>query len=137
MMPIRKIICAAITLLIGMTLFASGAGAKTGCDNKACMTANMQGKHVPGKAMRMSLKANCCSEHQSTPCEFQRAQVVGLQAFCISNCRTLSYHPAGVMFFSHASTDTGPSTNGFNKNQFITSTARSAPIYLQNLSLIC
>jgi len=134
-MRLQKPICLLLVPLLAISFFTGAASAKPACDESNCRQMVMPAEHHGAKPMIPD--ADCCGRHQQAPCELERRQPIELSAFwtlsgrlqnnplvnCIDPVSGLEpqQHPGKVLYQSSP----------------LETKARSVPIYLLNLALIC
>ena len=134
-MRIRKLTCMTLIPLLAISFFTSFAAAKPSCNENTCLQMAMRTGHHPAEPMTAA--TDCCARHQQAPCELERRQSIEISAFCISSGR-LENHPFDTIIETaflikpqqHAD-------KVFYQSAAVEAKARSVPIYLLNLSLIC
>ena len=83
-----------------------------------------------------AIAQGCCSKTNDIPCELERGVDYNILDANILNTRLEDDHTFIVIITNHYPYN-NYSSNHFSKQLFTEASARSAPIYLQNLSLIC
>ncbi|MEW6673487.1 MAG: hypothetical protein AB1427_17475 [Thermodesulfobacteriota bacterium] len=134
-MQIQKPICLLLIPFLTISMFANGVAAKSSCNENTCLKMTVRtGPHHSG---HMAEAADCCSRHQQVPCELERRQpdemaVLGASALHFDNHRSVIFIHTADYF------PTNPSGNRQPDQRFTSVvSARSSPIYLMNLTLLC
>ena len=135
-MVTRKALQIAIVMLFSLGLFSTGAVANSVCGKACCMAAVKYDHGQVAGTNAASMPQGCCSETKDIPCDLKRGIVYSMPEASILNVRVEDHHPCIVII---ATNDlSGNYTfNTFIQQLFTEASARSTPIYLQNLSLIC
>jgi hypothetical protein len=130
-----KGICVALTLVLAASLFAAGAFADSRCGKKCCIQSSpMDMHHSKGKLKPSS--AGFCNGDPMVPCDLKTGQSSELPEFILSSAgggQPNTVGPAGPH------TDSLTDRHDFRGNdhyQFVPENFRSAPIYLQNSSIL-
>jgi len=130
-----KVMCVAVTLVLGVSLFAAGAIAESRCGKKCCTQSSpMDMHHSKGKLIPLS--AGFCSGDPMIPCNLETGQSSGLPEFIpgsVGGNLTYSDGPADILADSFS--------NRFNLRSeasylLVQGELQSAPIYLQNVSFL-
>ena len=136
LMTHRKFICIVLTLVFGLSLFASGALGRVTCDKEQCRHDAMKGIEYHKAEMNFG-PVGCCAETQIDPCELEGVQPRVIQDYAVSMTRVHKDGPSdamvsgsGFMFDNFALSVVGPLHN-------IGTKVPSSPIYIKNVSLIC
>ena len=130
-----KGICVALALVLGVSLFAAGAIADSGCGNQCCNSDKPMGMHHSKGTLKPS-PAGFCNGDSMIPCDLESRRASDVPEFILSSA-------------GGDPTNTAPSTSieadsPIDHHRFGNSDAyhllrekfRSAPIYLQNLSFL-
>ena len=132
---ISKTMCVALTLILGVSLFAAGAIADSGCGKKCCIQSSpMDMHHSKGKLKPTS--AGFCNGDTMVPCDLKTGRSAELPEFILSSAGSGQAYTVGS---TGIATDTLADNHGFRGNdyyQFVPENSRSAPIYLQNSSIL-
>ena len=127
--------CLALTLILGASLFAAGAFAESGCGEKCCSPSSpMDMHHSKGKLIPLS--AGFCNGDPMVPCDLETGQSSELPEFILSAAgggQPNTVGPAGIATGSPAGKH---NFGGYEIYQLLREKSRSAPKYLQNLSLL-
>ena len=131
----QKIICIILTLIFGLSLFASGALGRVTCDKEQCKHHTMKSLQYQ-KAKINFVPMGCCARTQKDPCDLEGGQAVVLHDWAHSMVRANYGDPSAVFVIhsDHASEDHSLTT--LRPHPQTAAIARSAPIYIQNLSLL-
>ena len=134
-MVTRKALKIAIAMLFSLSLFSTGAVANSVCGKACCMAAVKYDHGQVAGTNAASMPQGCCSETKDIPCDLERGIVYSMPEANILNVRVEDHHPCMVII---ATNDlSGNYTfNNFIQQLFTEAPARSAPIYLQTLSLL-
>ena len=132
---ISKITCLALTLVLSASLFAAGAVAELRCGKKCCAQSSPMGMHHSTGKLKPS-SAGVCSGHPMVPCDLETGQSTGLPEFILTSAgggQSNTFGSAGIA--------TGFLTDkhdfkGNDYYQFVPQNSRSAPLYLQNASIL-
>jgi hypothetical protein len=119
-----------------MSLFASGAFAHVICDKEHCKHHSMKGTQLSAIANSSLEGTDCCAGTQRDPCDLERGQALELHDCALSIARADNSNPPDVIviIFDHVSENL--SFRSYGPHLEISITARSAPIYIKNASLI-
>ena len=132
---ISKVICIALTLTFGASLFAAGVLANSGCGLKCCCQSNpMTAQHNPEKQMRAAM--SCCNGTPFTPCDLVSGTQLELPDITLSSSGGHSLNAVGS---TQNLSDSLIDRHGFRGNdfdQFSRKIFRPPPLYLQNLSFL-
>jgi len=134
-MRLQKPICFLLIPLLAISFLAGAASAEPVCDEYACHQMVMPAEHHGAKPMIPD--ADCCGRHQQTPCELERRQPMELSAFWTFSGR-LQNHP--FIYSIDPACGLQPSNRPggvLYQSSPVEAKARSVPIYLLNLALIC
>jgi len=134
-MRIRKPICILLVLFLAISFFASGAAAKPSCNENTCRKMAVRTGHHQSKPM--ALAPDCCARHQQVPCELERRQSQELTVFCISACRLDNFRSVTIIDADYNLQLQQHPGKILYQSSLVEAKARSVPIYLQNLSIIC
>ena len=130
-----KGICVALTLVLAASLFAAGASADSRCGKKCCIQSSpMDMHHSKGKLKPTS--AGFCNGDTMVPCDLKTGRSAELPEFILSSAGGGQAYTVGS---TGIATDTLADNHGFRGNdyyQFVPENSRSAPIYLQNSSIL-
>ena len=132
---LSKAICVALALVLGASLFAAGAIADSRCGKKCCAQSSpMDRHHSKGKLKPSS--PGFCNGDPMVPCDLKTGQSSELSEFILSSTgggQPNTVGPAGPH------TDSLTDRHDFRGNghyQFVPENSPSAPIYLQNASIL-
>jgi len=132
---ISKSICLALTLVLGMSLFAAGAIADSRCGKKCCVQSNpMDMHHSKGKLIPSS--AGFCSGNPMVPCDLETGQSSELPEFILSSAGDGQPNTVGSTGIAAGFLTDKHDSRGNDYYQFVPTNSRSAPIYLQNASIL-
>lgn len=133
----RKIICIILALIFSLSLFASGAFARVGCDEKHCKHQGMQGSQMKAMAHSTLERPDCCTGSQKDPCNLEKGQGLELHDCAFSQARTHKDGPS-VLIVMRASLMFQNVTFGvFEAHPKAGTTVPSSSLYIKNASLIC
>ena len=130
-----KGICVALTLVLGVSLFAAGAIAESRCGKKCCTQSSPMDMHH-SKGELIPLSAGFCNGDPMIPCDLEAGQSSVLPEFIL--CSAGGNPPNTV---GSAGTNAGFLTDrhdhrGNYDYQFVRENSQSAPLYLQNSSIL-
>jgi hypothetical protein len=134
-MRIRKPICILLVPFLAISFFASGAAAKPSCNENTCQKMDVPTGHHQAKTM--ALASDCCARHQQLPCELERRQSDELSVFTVSAFRLDNFQSVRIINSSDHSLLNPYTAREPDQSSLTGATARSSPIYLKNLSLLC
>jgi hypothetical protein len=132
----KKIICIILTLIFGLSLFASGAFARVVCDKEHCKHHSMKGTQLNAVANSTLEAAGCCAGTKTDPCDLEKGQALELHDCTLSMARADNSDHSDVIVFKSDHVPENLSFRNFGPHLGISVTARSAPLYIQNASLI-
>jgi len=132
---ISKAICVALTLVLGVSLFAAGAIAKSGCGEKCrCQSRPMDMNHAKGDLIPLS--AGSCTGNPMIPCDLESSQASDVSEFILSSAGGSPQNTVGPTGIATGSLTDKHDFRGYEVYQLLLEKSRSAPIYLQNLSFL-
>jgi hypothetical protein len=127
--------CIALTLVLGVSLFAAGASAASGCGKKCCTQSSpMDMHHSKGKLIPLS--AGFCNGDPTVPCDLETGQSSELPEFILSSVGGGPPNTVGSTGIATGSLTDKHDLRGNDYIQFVPENSRSAPIYLQNSSIL-
>ena len=132
---ISKATCVALTLILGMSLFAAGAYAELGCGEKCCCHHSTMDMHH-SKEKRVNISAGFCNGSPMIPCDLETGQSSELPDFILLSVgadQSNTVPPIGT------NTDfviDRYDSRAIYQYQSVRENSPSAPIYLQNSSFI-
>ena len=130
-----KGICIALTLVLGVSVFAAGVSAETGCGEKCrCHDRPADRHHSQGELI--PLPAGFCNGDPMVPCDLEAGQSSALPEFIMSSAGGGLPNTAGSAGIANGSLTGKHDFRGYQIYQFLREKSRSAPKYLQNLSLL-
>jgi hypothetical protein len=132
---VSKAMCVALTLILGVTLFAAGAFAESGCGEKCrCHSRPPDRHHATG--VRIPLSAGFCSGNPMIPCDLESSRASDVPQFILSSAGGGLPNIAGPAGIATGSPTGKHNFRGYQIYQLLREKSRSAPKYLQNLSLL-
>jgi len=134
-MKTRKLISIFLVPFLAVSFFASGVAAKPSCNENSCQKMVARTTHHQSKPI--ALVPDCCAQHKQTPCELGRRQSQALSVFCVSACRLDNYRSVNTIAAASSLQPQQDHGKVLYPTSFVEAKARSVPIYLLNLSLIC
>jgi len=130
-----KVMCVAVTLVLGVSLFAAGAIAESRCGKKCCTQSSpMDMHHSKGKLIPLS--AGFCNGDPMVPCDLETGQSSELPEFILSAAGGGQPNTVGPAGIATGSPTGKHNFGGYEIYQLLREKSRSAPKYLQNLSLL-
>ena len=132
----KKIICIILVLIFGLSLFASGAFARVVCDKEHCKHHSMNGTQLNAVANSTLEAAGCCAGTKMDPCNLERGQVLELHDCALSIARADNGDSSDVIVIKSDHIPANLSYRTFRPHLESSATTRSAPLYIQNASLI-
>jgi len=130
-----KVMCVAVTLVLGVSLFAAGAIAESRCGKKCCTQSSpMDMHHSKGKLIPLS--AGFCNGDPMIPCDLEAGQSSGLPKLILCSVCGNQPNPVGPADTDADSLTDRHNFRGKDYYQFVPENSRSAPIYLQNASIL-
>ena len=130
-----KGICLALTLVLGVSLFAAGAFAKSGCGETCrCHSRPMDMHHAKGDLIPLS--TGSCTGNPMIPCDLESSQASDVSEFILSSAGGGPPNTVGPTGIVTDSLTDRPNFRGYEVSQLLLEKSRSAPIYLQNLSFL-
>lgn len=132
---ISKAMCVALTLVLGVSLFAAGAIADSGCGKKCCIqNSQMDMHHSKGKLKPSS--TGFCNVDPMVPCDLKTGQSSELPEFILSSTGGGQPNTVGSTGIATVYLTDKHDFRGNDDYQFVPENSRSAPIYLQNSSIL-
>ena len=132
---ISKAICVALTLVLGVGLMTAGAFAESGCGEKCrCHSSPMDMHHSKGELI--PLTAVFCNGDPMVPCDLEAGQSSELPEFILSSAGGGQPNTVGSTGIAAGSLTDKHDFRGNDYYQFVPANSRSAPIYLQNASIL-
>ena len=132
----RKFICIVLTLVFGLSLFASGALGWITCDKEQCKHDAMKGIEYHTAEMNFE-PMSCCAETQIDPCELKGGQSRVIQDYAVSMSRVHKDGPSDAMVSGSGFMSDNLAFNVAGPLHNIRTKVPSSPIYIKNVSLIC
>ncbi len=132
----KKIICLILVLIFGLSLFASGALARVVCDKEHCKHHSMKGTQLNAIANSTLEGAGCCAGTKRDPCDLERGQALELHDCALSIARADNGDSSDALVMGSHRVPTSLFYRTFGPHPLSPTIARSAPIYIQNASLI-
>jgi hypothetical protein len=132
----KKIICIILVLIFGLSLFASGAFARVACDKEHCKHHSMNGTQLNAVANSTLEAAGCCAGVKKDPCDLEKGQALVLHDCALSIARADNGDSSDVIVIKSDHIPANLSYRTFGPHPLSPTIARSAPIYIQNASLI-
>ena len=136
-MGTRKFISLMLVMILGLGLFATGVGARASCDMEQCRHHDMVALRHSSEVEIGAGSQNCCPEPQNDPCDLEKGQNFKIYEYAIRASRPGNDDPSGIVGVVYVRLTENPFSSGFDPKYHIGALARSAPIYIQNLSIIC
>ena len=131
---ISKALCVALTLVLGVGLTA-GAFAESGCgENCRCHSSPMDMHHSKGDLIPLS--AGFCNGDPMVPCDLEAGQSSALPEFILSSVGGNSSNPVGAAGTNADFLTDRHDHRGAYDVQFGRANSQSAPLYLQNASIL-
>ncbi len=132
----KKIICIILALIFGLSLFASGAFARGVCEKGHCKHHSMKGMQLNEVANSTLEAAGCCAGAKTDPCDLEKGQALELHDCALSIARADNGDSSDALVMGSHRVPTNLSYRTFGPHPLSPTMARSAPIYIQNASLI-
>ena len=132
---ISKAICVALTLVLGVSLITAGAFAESGCGEQCgCHSSPMDTHHSKGELIPLS--AGLCNGDPMLPCDLEAGQSSALPEFILSSVGGNPPNTEGsVGTNADFLTDRRDSIGAYDY-QCVRENSKSAPLYLQNSSIL-
>jgi len=133
-----KGICIVLTLVLGLSLFAAGVSADSGCGQKCrCHSRPTDRHHSKGDRIPLgSLGSGFCSGNPMIPCDLESSRASDVPQFILSSAGGGLPNIAGPAGIATGSPTGKHNFRGYQIYQLLREKSRSAPKYLQNLSLL-
>jgi hypothetical protein len=132
---ISKAICVALALVLGASLFAAGAIADSRCGKKCCAQSSpMDMHHSKGKLKPAS--PGFCNGDPMVPCDLKTGQSSELPGFILSSAGGGQPNTVGSTGIAAGALTDKYDIRGNDYFQFVPENSPSAPIYLQNASIL-
>lgn len=136
-MESRKIICIILALILGLSLFASGAFARASCNEGHCKHLNMNRSQMTAMANIAFEGPPCCAGVQEGPCDFVKAQSSERYNGTISPIRVNRENPSHLYVTGSNPMPEVLSVMASGPRPKDRPEILSSPIYLRHGSLIC
>ena len=130
-----KGICIVLTLVLGVSLFAAGASADSGCGQKCRCHSRPTDRHH-SKGDRIPLSAGFCAGNPMIPCDLESSRASDVPAFILSAAGGGLPNTVGSTSIATGSPTGKHHLRGYEIYQLLREKSASAPKYLQNLSLL-
>jgi len=130
-----KGICVALTLVLAASLFAAGASADSRCGKKCCIQSSPMDMHHSKGKLKPST-AGFCNGDPMVPCDLKTAQSSELPEFILSSAGGGQPHTVGPAGPHTDSLTDRHDFRGKDSYQLVRENFPSAPIYLQNASIL-
>ncbi len=132
---ISKTMCVVLVLVLGASLFAAGAFADFGCGEKcSCLRSPMDMHH--SKAGLIPFSAGFCNGDPMIPCDLESGQTYILPEFIPGSIGASVTYTLGAADMTADSPTGSHDFRGDAAYQLVRVVSLSAPIYLQNVSLL-
>jgi hypothetical protein len=132
---ISKAICITLTLVLGVSLITAGAFAESGCGEKCrCHSSPMDLQHSKGDLIPLS--AGFCNGDPMIPCDLEAGQSSALPEFFLSSVGGNPSNPVGSAGNNADFLTDRHDSRGAYDYQFVRTNSQSAPLYLQNASIL-
>lgn len=135
-----RIFSIGIVLIFGVGLIGVGAADRPGCDMSSCLRiSGMTDSPITPfnpSGHPSAATGGCCSGPQDAPCDVENSTPFDNQADGVSLAIVPTGDPSGVGIVAHDIPTGNVNLDPSGSHRYITNTPRSAPIYLQNLSLL-
>lgn len=132
---ISKSICVALSLVVGVSLITAGAFAESGCGQKCWCHSNQKDTHHSNGGL-IPLSADGCSGDPMVPCDFEAGQSSALPEFILSS---VGKNPPNAVNSAVNKADFFTAryeSKSVSNFQFVRANSPSAPLYLQNASIL-
>ena len=126
-----------LVMILGLSLLATGVGARDSCDMAQCRHHNMMALQHASEAKMGVRSRNCCPEPQNDPCDLEKGRNFEIYEYAIRASRPGNDDHSGIVGVAYVRLTGNLFSSGYDPRHHIGAMARSAPIYLQNLSIIC
>ena len=130
-----KGICVALTLVLGLSLFAAGAIADSECGKKCCHHGKPMGMHHSKDALKSS-PVGFCNGDPMIPCDLESRRASDMPEFILSSA---GGDPMNTAPSASIEADVLIDPHRFeisNATHLLGEKSPSAPLYLQNLSFL-
>jgi hypothetical protein len=132
---IPKAICVALALVLGVSLVSAGAFAESRCGKKCCAQSSpMDRHHSTGKLKPSS--TGFCNGDPMVPCDLQTGRSSELPEFILSSAGGGQPKTVGSTGIAAGALTDKYDIRGNDYFQFVPENSPSAPIYLQNASIL-
>jgi hypothetical protein len=121
--------------MFSLSLFASGVFARVNCDKEHCKHHNLKGLQYTKVDVDI-MSMGCCAGTQSDPCDLEKGQTPEINDITLSLTRAGNGDPSDVIGIKSNPIPEYLSFRTYGVSLEILDTARSAPLYIQNASLI-
>ena len=130
-----KGICIALMLVLGVSLFAAGVSAETGCGQK-CRCHDRPTDRHHSKGDRIPLSAGLCSGNPMIPCDLESSRASDVPEFILSSAGGGPPNTIGPTGIVTGSLTGKHNFRGYKIYQISREKSRAAPKYLQNVSFL-
>ena len=128
-------ICLALPLALGVSLFAAGAFAGSGCGEKCrCHNRPMDRDHSKGE--QIPLSSDFCNGAPMIPCGLESSRASDVPEFILGSAGGNLSTAVGLTGIATDSSTDRHDFRGYDFYQHLREKSRTAPIYLQNLSFL-
>ena len=130
-----KAICLALPLVLGVSVFATGAFAESGCGEKCRCHSHPMDMHHAKEAL-MPLSSDFCNGDPLIPCNLESRRASEPPELIMGSADGNLSTAVGPPGIAIDSSPVGHDFRGYDFDQFFRKKSRTAPIYLQNLSFL-
>jgi len=134
-MATHKIFCIILALIFGFSIFASGAFARVKCDMDNCKHHQIKGLQYK-KASTHFVAMGCCTGSQKEPCDLEGGQILQIYDCALSHARADNGDHSHILITGSNPRIEDLFLKDFALHSQTTVNMRSAPLYIQNASLI-
>jgi len=132
----RKILGAAVVLLLSVHIVGSGAFASLQCNGECCGSSKRHSPHT-GIPDSVSSSHSCCSEVNQVPCCLENRYMHRTSDFIFSGGTISHQFNNGLVVILTDSLISNQSLSGVRPSNIFQGRVKYTPLYLQTHSLLC
>lgn len=130
-----KVVCTAMVIILGGSLFAAGAMGAEGCGMKCCCQTGLS--HMQSSAEKqMRSPMGCCAGVPLSPCDIQAARPLELPEIILASSCDYLHEVGGTAVMINPAGDERKNSGAKFISQVLDPKFNSPPLYLQNLSFL-
>ena len=125
-----------ISILLCVSLFATGLMAAPDCGARCCCSAASQVNTHHAMTMKIQSSKGCCSGNAPMPCDIQNAQPIELPDALSASSHNVNLPNTGSLAGQNVLESDTNASSIFSFSEIINQHFRSPPIYLSNLAIL-